>query len=362
MAFRTVLATALLSLLAQSFSPGIDDPAQRWVERPMAQIPGVPSAQFDVRMLGQDVRGTHITGHLVTLANPIGRVSLGLPPGGCGTRELTTVTSQVHKPACRLAINAGYFNVDNAACIGNVVSHGAVIQTVPLSQSNVNFGIKDGKFYIGYFSPDEIVGFDHMVSGVTWLVRNGVNYVQRGWDEANRTVQTSGEKYVSNLASRTAVGYDSHGRLVIVQIDGSIAVGHNKRGMDMSMVADLLIKHDVVNAINLDGGGSSAMAMDGVLINYPSDNRPPSCDASKLYQCERQVSTVLCIHEQEGATPVFDKINVAAANQVGENSGNGFMSSTFHMMAGCAVFAVGALSALLARRFLMGRESDEEMG
>merc|ERR1712129_308314 len=105
--------------------------------------------------------------------------------------------------------------------------------------------------------------------------------------------------YATNLASRTAVGFDASGRLIIVQVDGSIAVGHNKRGMVMKMVADLLIQHGAIQAINLDGGGSSAMAHNGVLINYPSDNQPPSCDKSGLYQCERPVSTVLCLHEQQ---------------------------------------------------------------
>merc|ERR1711953_1617748 len=260
-----------------------------------------------VKMVGSEVRGNHVVGHLVTLANPVGRVSLALPPGGCGTRELTTVTAKAHRPICKLAFNAGYFNVQNGACIGNVVSNGQIIQTVPLSQGNVNFGIKDGKFYIGYFSPDDIgmMGFDHMVSGVVWLVRNGKNYVEQGWKEANITVQTSGDKYATNLASRTAVGFDAAGRLIIVQVDGSIAVGDNKRGMDMRMVADLLIQHGAVQAINLDGGGSSAMAHNGQLINYPSDNQPPSCDSSGLYQCERPVSTVLCLHEADSVATVL---------------------------------------------------------
>jgi len=256
---------------------------------------------MEVRMLGQQVNGTHIVGHLVTLANPAGRVSLALPPGGCGTRSLTSVTAKAHQPMCRLAINAGYFNVDNGNCIGNVVSHGAVIQTVPLSEGNVNFGIKDGKYAVGYFKPEEAQGFDTLVSGVVWLVRDGKNNVQQGWDEANITVQTSGKKYATSLASRTAVGYDAAGRLIIVQIDGSIAVGLG-RGMNMAQLADLLIQHGAVNAINLDGGGSSSMVREGVLINYPSDSRPPSCDPSGLYQCERPVSTVLCIHERAAET------------------------------------------------------------
>merc|ERR550532_3475219 len=183
-----------------------------------------------------------------------------------------------------------------------------------------------------------MVGFDHMVSGVVWLVRNGKNYVEQGWKEANITVQTSGDKYATNLASRTAVGFDAAGRLIIVQIDGSIAVGDNKRGMDMRMVADLLIQHGAVQAINLDGGGSSAMAQNGVLISYPSDNQPPSCDKSGLYQCERPVSTILCLHEQQGD-------DAAVASSGGSHIGSIMVGALVSILA-------GAVFTFLAIRFL----------
>jgi len=312
----------------------------RFVTKKMAQVPGINKAQLDVRMVGSEVVGNHVVGHLVTLANPIGRVQLALPPKGCGTRELTTVTARSHRPFCKLAINAGYFNVSDGACIGNVVSHGQVVQTVPLTQGNVNFGVKNGKFYIGYLKPEEIEGFDMLVSGVVWLVRDGKNYVNQGWKEANITVQTSGDKYATNLASRTAVGYDALGRLIVVQVDGSIAVGHNKRGMNMMQVADLLIQHGAVNAINLDGGGSSAMAHNSILINYPSDNRPPSCDKSGLFQCERPVSTVLCIHEQE--------------ESLASSSGGlfaGMSPGMYYLAAGSLIVATAALATSLFIRY-----------
>ena len=35
--------------------------------------------------------------------------------------------------------------------------------------------------------------------------------------------------------------------------------------------ADILISKGVVNAINLDGGGSATFLVDGVLTNHPSD-------------------------------------------------------------------------------------------
>jgi len=352
------LIEQMLPLLIAAFIPGVTaykviDDSPRVTSKVAGGAPG--STQLQVQMVGFEVEGTHVAGHLATLGNPAGRVSLAMPPGGCGSRELVTVTSQMHRPRCKFAVNAGYFNVHNGACIGNVVSHGTIIQTVPLSEGNVNFGIKNGKFQIGYIAPEEMPGYDMMVSGVVWLVRNGMNNVQKGWDEANITVQTSGSKYATNLASRTAMGWDKDGRLIVLQIDGSIAVGNNKRGMDMSMLADALIKHGAVEAINLDGGGSSAMAVDGVLVNYPSDNRPPSCDPSQKYQCERPVSTALCIHEGEGEQAAVDYDAMMMERQGGAlmdaNAGRG-PNPILLLLGGALFFGLGSVAILFLREFV----------
>jgi len=352
------LIEQMLRLLIAAVIPGVTaysaiDDSPRVTSKAAGRAPG--SAQLQVQMLGFEVKGTHVAGHLATLENPAGRVSLALPPSGCGSRELITVTSQTHRPRCKFAVNAGYFNVHNGACIGNVVSEGAIIQTVPLSEGNVNFGIKNGKFHIGYIAPEEMLGYDMIVSGVVWLVRNGRNNVEKGWKEANITVQTSGDKYATNLASRTAMGWDKDGRLIVLQIDGSIAVGDNKRGMDMSMLADALIKHGAVEAINLDGGGSSAMAVDGMLVNYPSDNRPPSCDPSGLYQCERPVSTALCIHEVEGEQAATDYDALIMEREGGAvmdpNAGAG-PNPILLLLGGALLFGLGAVAILVLRMFV----------
>jgi len=83
-------------------------------------------------------------------------------------------------------------------------------------------------------------------------------------------------------------------------------------------------------AINLDGGGSSAMAHNGILINYPSDNQPPSCHKSGLYQCERPVSTILCLHEQKNGVS-------AVPSSVGSNFGTIILGALISILAG-AVF------------------------
>ena len=146
-----------------------------------------------VQMLGMDTHGEHVLGHLVKIANPAGHLSLQLPHGTCGHRAKTSETAARRTPACKLAINAGYFNVHTSACIGNVVSDGHVLQTVPRSESNVNFGVKDGHFFIGYVDASQAGDFTHLVSGVGWLVHEGRNVIREEWKRANWTVETSGK-------------------------------------------------------------------------------------------------------------------------------------------------------------------------
>lgn len=41
--------------------------------------------------------------------------------------------------------------------------------------------------------------------------------------------------------------------------------------IDLYSFASLLLKLGLVNAINLDGGGSATMVVNNILVNYPSD-------------------------------------------------------------------------------------------
>jgi len=155
----------------------------------------------------------------------------------------------------------------------------------------------------GYVSPEDIAagGFEELVEGLVWLVKNGANNVDESWKEAYTAVQTSGkgDKYARMRSGRTAVGHDDKGRLIIFQVDGD-ARGVHSYGMTLHEVADHLIKHfNVTNAVAMDSGGSTSFAKDGQFINYPSDQYPPSCPQLPPFECERPTSTALCIHDTE---------------------------------------------------------------
>jgi exopolysaccharide biosynthesis protein len=68
---------------------------------------------------------------------------------------------------------------------------------------------------------------------------------------------------------RTLVGTDAAGRLLLVTVDGREP--GTSEGFTLAEDATFMREIGAVEAMNLDGGGSTAMAVDGQLVNHPSD-------------------------------------------------------------------------------------------
>ena len=68
---------------------------------------------------------------------------------------------------------------------------------------------------------------------------------------------------------RTALGVRADGTLLLLAVDGRDA-GHSV-GMSLSELTALLRELGAVDAINLDGGGSTTMVVNGEVVNRPSD-------------------------------------------------------------------------------------------
>lgn len=82
---------------------------------------------------------------------------------------------------------------------------------------------------------------------------------------------------------RSAVGVRDDGTLLFVTIDGRQP--QRSVGMSLPELTDLLIELGAVSAINLDGGGSSAMVVRDRVVNWPSDptGERPSADAILIF-------------------------------------------------------------------------------
>tara|TARA_B100001027_G_scaffold165487_1_gene117564 strand:+ start:140 stop:994 length:855 start_codon:yes stop_codon:yes gene_type:complete len=88
----------------------------------------------------------------------------------------------------------------------------------------------------------------------------------------NRTINVTSEQEVffntpvDGVQPRSAIGYKKNGDIIMMVIDGRQV---DSRGAYLKELAMLMIQFDCEKALNLDGGGSSSLIVNGKLINNP---------------------------------------------------------------------------------------------
>lgn len=105
---------------------------------------------------------------------------------------------------------------------------------------------------------------DFMIGGGPYLVRAG-----RPLGSAGAGLEKFSEDFIRNRHPRTAIGVRNDGRLVIVTVDGRRP--GKSVGMTVDELAQLVAGLACVEAVNLDGGGSTTMVVGGKVVNLPSD-------------------------------------------------------------------------------------------
>jgi exopolysaccharide biosynthesis protein len=108
----------------------------------------------------------------------------------------------------------------------------------------------------------------HMISGGPRLVKEGIVYVSKNEEKFQSDI-------ASGRAARTAVGITKDDRLLLVTVDGlprdkSLRDDRSSIGVTLEELAELMINLGAVEAMNLDGGGSTTMWIDGKVVNRPA--------------------------------------------------------------------------------------------
>ena len=163
------------------------------------------------------------------------------------------------------------FRADNQVEIGWVSSHSDSVRIWPLPVPNEpgNPGA----------IPDSIAGelwdVTDAVSGGPALIKNGLNSIT-SYQEA--FFGPAGSEY----HPRTAAGISEDGSLILLVIDGR---QRSSRGASFAELAGILKSLGAVDALNLDGGGSSTLVAQGELLNRP---------AGSTFQ--REVVSAIAVH------------------------------------------------------------------
>ncbi|MET9730743.1 phosphodiester glycosidase family protein [Streptomyces sp. NPDC006458] len=125
-----------------------------------------------------------------------------------------------------------------------------------------------------------------VVNGGPLLLRNGqvvLDPVRDGWSPQDIQGADRAALYNSwylQRAPRTAAGVTANGRIVLLTVDGR-RPGHSA-GLTIAETAEVMRSLGAVNAINLDGGGSTAMVVNDELQGVPSDRAGERPDGDAL--------------------------------------------------------------------------------
>lgn len=97
----------------------------------------------------------------------------------------------------------------------------------------------------------------HIISGGPYLVKNSEVFV-------DMTAQKLGA--VGGRNPRSAIGYNAENNLILVAVDGREG---SSVGMTLMELASFMQSIGCANAMNLDGGGSTVMYVNGQVVNNP---------------------------------------------------------------------------------------------
>ena len=97
----------------------------------------------------------------------------------------------------------------------------------------------------------------HIISGGPYLVKDGEIFV-------DMTAQKLG--CIGGRNPRTAIGYTKDNHVILVTADGREG---SSIGLTLNELAYFMQSLGCVNAMNLDGGGSTVMYVNGSIVNKP---------------------------------------------------------------------------------------------
>lgn len=253
----SVTDTSIVQITAKTSDSASDNTIDQEVEEGF-----IVESMFDVNVYTEngiefhEIAGTTFTGIAMVVSDP-SRVFIGTPrdtyDGGPGI----SVPDIANRYGAIAATNGGFFvdtggHGDGGTPIGAVFSHGKMVYGAAGGYYNMMGFNEEGVLICGNMSGQQAIdmGMRDGLQCNPFLIINGepVNVGGKG----------------GGLNPRTALGQRADGAVVLLTIDGRQA---SSLGASMSDMVDVMLSFDVVNAGNLDGGGSTVLYYDGEIRN-----------------------------------------------------------------------------------------------
>jgi hypothetical protein len=132
---------------------------------------------------------------------------------------------------------------------------------------------------------EEWMKMDYIVGGTPILIQNGKSITDFTSEQTKPT-------FLTDRHARTALGMLEDGHWVFIVVDGKLP--EVSLGMTMDELVTFMVNLGCVKALNLDGGGSSTMVINGKIVNQPKGDR----DEKDKENVERRVSDAILIMEK----------------------------------------------------------------
>ncbi len=296
MIHRTRVAVLTTLCAACSFSCSLRGAEQ--VDHPFPGITSITRTEADPRS---------ITVHIVKVDLSTPGIGFKVtPPGSTLETVRQTTLDFLKQEHAQVAINAHYFlpfpsKSPDAVLVGFAASNGhvysafetpaqsyAIVANAPainIDPSNHATIVHNNSRFADGKHVQENVTVWNALAGSAQIVTGGLKTIPAYADSQNPggLLVPGGPRKYSNtnswydaIQARTAIGLSRDGTtLFLIAVD----CAGRSLGMKVGEVADLLIRdYDVSDALNLDGGGSTTMAMEnpvthaGAIVNVSSDN------------------------------------------------------------------------------------------
>ena len=253
----TFLSDQRISEIIGSNKSSVDVETQ---DNSLIEIPKVKDDTIEQLFLDKNPK---FTGHVLIIKDPT-RVKVGVT-SKLG-KEGETVTAIAERYDAVAAINGGYFT-DNPGAqewtqnggtpVGYLMSEGKELCNEVGKDSTPIVAItQDGNMLLGDLTVAQLKK-DKVTEAMTYratLVKNG--------NEVPITIQ-------EGTSPRTMIGQRKDGAIVFVVLDSKLPGGRIAATLEEAQ--QVMIKLDCWNAVNLDGGKSTTMYLNGEVINNPSN-------------------------------------------------------------------------------------------
>lgn len=167
-----------------------------------------------------------------------------------------------------IAVNAGFFDVKKGGSVSYLKVDNEVIDSIPRRDRMIDGGAfataPEGDVLINWSQPIHFYTddrfYDDVILSGPMLIRDG-----------RAVPQDTSKTFVTNRHPRTCACLDDEKDLWLITIDGR---NEQAAGMNLLELQEYLVTLNCLQAINLDGGGSTTMWVNGEgIVNHPSDNK-----------------------------------------------------------------------------------------